>query len=189
MIIPAGFCQATLNFGGNGLAFPAACVLGLDQGGGATPEDVAENVYTTFSSTILPQLTNDIVLESVLVKFGPNDTGPSAEFTGTDDGGISSPGAPSNVAYLIRKNTSLGGRKGRGRMYVPGVSEATVGSDGALEPANMALIQTAVTNFGAALVLDGMAPVLLHGDATTPTPITTLVVQPVAATQRRRLRR
>lgn len=189
VVIPSGFCQATVNFGGNGLAFPGAVVLGFDQGGGADPDDVAETIYDTWASTILTLQTSAITLESVLVKFGPNTTGPSGEHTGAEVGGLSGQGSPSNCAYLVRKNTALGGRRGRGRMYIPGCLETSVGSDGAILEPDLANIQDQVTAFGAALVLAGLPMVVLHSDATTPTPVTTLVVQAVIATQRRRLRR
>jgi hypothetical protein len=189
MIIPSGFAQCTMGFAGNGLANPAAVVFGIDQGGGANPDDVAEQVYDTWVATILNQQCDDITLVSCLVKFGPNDTGPSAEFTGNDPGVLSASGAVSNTAYLVRKNTSLGGRKGRGRMYLPGVVESTVGSDGAIDPTPLASLQLEVTGFGNVLTLGSLPMVLLHNDATAPTPVTSLVVQGRVATQRRRLRR
>lgn len=189
MIIPVGFSQATLNFAGNGLANPGAVVFGMDQGGGADPDTVAEQVYGAFEATILTQLTDDITLTSCLVKFGPNTTGPSAEFAAAAIGGIGGAGSPSNAAYLVRKNTSLGGRQGRGRMYLPGVAESTTGSDGAIDPGTRDIIQDEVTTFGNLLVLASIPMVLLHTDATAPTPVTTLVLQGRIATQRRRLRR
>lgn len=189
MNIPSGFAQVTLGFAGNGLANPAACVFGVDQGGGATPEDVAETIFDLFVGTILPNLNDDVELVSSLVKFGPNTTGPSAEFTGSEAGGAAGSGGVSNTAYLVRKNSGLGGREGRGRMYLPGVTEVDVGSDGLVDPILLGALQTDVTNFGAGLTLGGFPMVILHNSATTPTPVTTLVVQSRVATQRRRLRR
>lgn len=189
MIIPTGFGQVTLNFAGNGLANPGACVFGIDQAGGVAVDDAAENIYNAFSSTILTRLTDDITLTSCLVKFGPNTTGPSAEFSGTEAGGLGGSGATSNTAYLVRKNTALGGREGRGRMYLPGVQEASVGSDGLLDTTARDLLQDECDTFRDALGLLTVPLVLLHNSATAPTAVTGLAVQARAATQRRRLRR
>lgn len=189
MTIPVGFCQATWNFSGNGLQHPAAVVCGFDQGSGAAVEDVASSLYNLMGITILTKLTNDINLDSCVVKFGPDSTGPSAEATGSFTGGVSSPGASSQVAYLVRKNTGLGGRRGRGRMYLPGVNEAAIGSDGVLDSTFLGELQDEVDEFVGSLSLASLPMVVLHDDATAPTAVTTLVVQPVVATQRRRLRR
>lgn len=187
--IPTGFGHVLLGFGGNGLAFPGASTFGIDQGGGADPADVAETIYNGFAATVLTQLTDDITFEVCRVKFGPNTTGPSAEFFGAETGGSAGAGSPSNCAYLLRKNSTLGGREGRGRMYLPGVIESTTGSDGAIDPGQRASIQDDVDAFVGALALAGLPMVILHSSATPPTPVTTVEVQANIATQRRRLRR
>lgn len=189
MIIPAGFCQITHNFGGNGLAFPAAVVYGVDQGGGATPDGVAESAHNGWGAEIMPLLNDDVQLESTVAKFGPNDVGPSAVEVGTVLGGNSAAGASSQVAYLVRKVTALGGHRGRGRMYLPGVTESVIGSDGNVDGVFGALLQTALSDFFGTMGFVGLPLVLLHGDATAPTAITSLQLDANVATQRRRLRR
>lgn len=189
MTIPVGFAQTTFNFGGNGLAFPGAIVHGWDPGGGLSAADVAAATHSSFADNVMPELNDDVTLESTLCKFGPDATGPSALFTDPTNGGHSTTGAASNLCYLVRKNTALGGRQGRGRMYLPGVDEGEVGSDGAVSVGQVAALQAALDDFYAALILVTIIPVVLHDDALTPTPMTTAVVQAVAATQRRRMRR
>lgn len=189
MRIPIGFAQVAHDFGGNGLAFPAAVVYGVDISGSLTPSEMAESLHIAFGAEILEVVNESVQLERTRVKYGPQDLGPFGEFSDTIVGGTPGAGSPSNCAFLITKSTGLGGRKGRGRMYLPGCTESQVGSDGALDAGQQALLQTAMTNWQGALTFVGQPLVLLHNDETSPTPVTSLSVQGVIATQRRRMRR
>jgi hypothetical protein len=105
---------------------------------------------------------------------------------------------PQNTAYLIRKRTDLAGRRGRGRMYVPGVSEADSGATGMVLASAVTAWQTAFNNwFNDLTVTVGnrfYPPAVLHrsegiGVEPLPTLVTSFVVDSRVATQRRRLRR
>lgn len=189
MIIPTGYAQVTHEFGGNGLAFPGAVVYGVDPPGGADPSDLAEALSDAWATYVIPRQNESITLENTVVKFGPNSTGPTGEFAVTIPGERTGAGSPSNCAVLVKKTTSLGGKQGRGRMYIPGCTEADVGSDGALDATQQGNWQTAMSNWAAFLAISVAPLVILHGDALTPTPVTAVTVQAVIATQRRRLRR
>lgn len=98
---------------------------------------------------------------------------------------------PPNVATLVKKNTGLRGRKNRGRMYVPGLAgEGDVDNNGFISGASLGTFQTAFTNFFNDL--DGATPVsdimLLHEDNSLATRVSSLEVENLVATQRRRLR-
>jgi hypothetical protein len=121
--------------------------------------------------------------------MGPDDTGPSALHSAVEPGAGDSAAAPPNVSVLVRKNTALGGRKGRGRMYIPGVAEADSDGAGVMSSVRQAAWQAQADTFLVAAALGGLAGVVLHEDATTPTPIISLAVDGRVATQRRRLRR
>jgi hypothetical protein len=139
---------------------------------------------------VLNQLSDDIALQRTIVKFGPSETGPSGEFVDTRTGSITGDGSSAAVAALCRKITELGGRKGRGRWYLPGMAEANVTSGGALNATYLGNLNTDLEVFRA--FIDGTvdaAMVLLHNDLTTPTLVTELVAQGTVATQRRRQRR
>jgi hypothetical protein len=119
-------------------------------------------------------------------------TGPSALVSSNIQGTGGSNGISSNVSYLVRKVTALGGRAGRGRMYLPGPTEADVNEAGAILGARVTSLQAALNDFLTQMVADGDGPVLLHGvgsPISTPTPITSFSLDTRAATQRRRLRR
>lgn len=105
---------------------------------------------------------------------------------------------PPNSAVLIRKQTGLAGRRGRGRMYVPGVLEGSVDNVGLLTSTYRGSLQTAYDLWltgleeGVSSILP-MPPVVLHrsegaGVEPAPTPVTSLTVETKIATQRRRLR-
>lgn len=100
---------------------------------------------------------------------------------------------PSNCAFFARKNTGNAGRKFKGRFYWPaGYLTASGISPTGVIPASpdLATLQTALTNFLAALTTAQILPVIVHGDdgETPPTVITSFLAQQTIATQRRRLR-
>lgn len=189
MTIPSGFAQCNLRFGGIAAPLGSEVVLGINQPDfGPGPIDVAEVVADHWVSDILPLQSSALVLQSVLCKFGPDVDGPSAEFTVGTAGGAAATTVPPNVALLVRKNTASGGRKNRGRMFVPGIVEGNVDQSGDMDGTVLGNWQTALDDF-----LDGLdtaqhTMVLLHGDDTDPTTVTSLTAQVRVATQRRRLR-
>jgi hypothetical protein len=101
---------------------------------------------------------------------------------------------PQNTAYLIHKVTAFGGRRNKGRFYLPGVGEPDVSILGALTTAEKTRIQNALNAWFVALnaIANIDDVVILHSSGITPTPAPTAVVgfliDPVVATQRRRLR-
>jgi hypothetical protein len=105
------------------------------------------------------------------------------------------PSLPQSVALLLQKRTGLSGRRNRGRMYLPGINEAVVDSRGQVLAASIASLNASLATwlgkFGTIMAdFDNM--VILHSlgisGAPPPTVVTQMLVDPVAATQRRRLR-
>jgi hypothetical protein len=122
------------------------------------------------------------------------DGGPPAVYEALDgtQGPNGSPAPPQNCALLVRKRTALGGRRGRGRMYLPPFPLAEGGIDhaGKVDPA----LVSAWTASSQQAFNEGVSPVLLHATSPKsptppPTPITSFLVDSMIATQRRRLRR
>lgn len=115
--------------------------------------------------------------------------------------GVVSPGAvgtlvaeamPPNCAVLIRKATSRGGRRGRGRMYVPpfNVAEGNVGPAGTIASAQLSAIQTLWSNCLTQLNSGDYPPYLLHETSeVAPDAVFSWNVQARVATQRTRLRK
>lgn len=156
------------------------------------PVEIAENVKTAVeTSNFLANSTSEVRITSILVKHGPNDTGPAAELGVQIFGETSGNAVPPQVAVLIRKNTVQGGRKGQGRFFLPGIPEAGVSSAGVLDQAYVNDIQAAMDAFHESLADQLMPMLLLHsveGSSDLPLAVTRLVVQSKVATQRRRLR-
>lgn len=109
---------------------------------------------------------------------------------------------PQNSAVLIKKNTGLGGRRNRGRMFVPGLAgEASVSNLGVVVESTRLIWQGVADAFLAALeatnggIVPSQPMQVLHtpdpitGVAPAPTPVSSLTVASTIATQRRRLRR
>lgn len=104
---------------------------------------------------------------------------------------------PNNTALLVRKTTVLGGRRHRGRMFLPPafVAEGNVNPNGVIDGAQVATIQNRLdafqTDVNSATSIDRL--VILHNDTPAPVPDPTSILQLVldtkVATQRRRMRR
>lgn len=194
MIIPSGFAQVNLKWSGASVPTGAECTYGVDISGySGDPTDLGESVASAYNAANLDgvQVTT-ISLTSILVKFGPNVTGPSAEVATSFPGTISSPGNWPATSVLVQKNTSAGGRAGRGRMYWPGITESDVSVAGIVDTAYRLAMDTALTSFLDQHVVANHPMVLLHGDSSpipTPLPILSLVPASQVATQRRRNRR
>lgn len=98
---------------------------------------------------------------------------------------------PNNCAVLIRKQSAVGGRRGRGRNYLPSayLPESTVNQVGTIDPAQVSNITTWFGTFWDGLEDAFLYPSLFHSDVAVHTPLLGFTVQPKIATQRTRLRR
>jgi hypothetical protein len=116
-------------------------------------------------------------------------------------GGRTGETMPANVTILVQKQTGIGGRGSRGRMYLPGVLEVdVVNSTGNLATGVQASFQTALNSFLAELEAPMTAvpyemvvisTILGKVDRTSAlvTKVIALPVSPYVATQRDRLKR
>ena len=190
MNIPTGFAQVNLMFVGAGLPRNAQIALGVENASPLTAAGVAGSVGGAFVTNVMPLLSEGVTLQSVKAKLGPNATGAEAEIAyGTPGGATGDEPLPPNVAALVRKITATGGRKGQGRIFVPGVTEDSTTGGGYLTPTALAALQTAFDDFLTDIGTTFTPMVVLHNDATTPTDVTELAVQQLLATQKRRIRR
>lgn len=190
--IPEGFAQINFKFGGVACPSGAEVTFGCDVSAYAgTPVDLATLAASEFEG-VVEQMTTQLSLLSTLVKFGPNETGPSAEVA-TPHGGIDGGAAvPPNTSILVQKQTTQGGRSGKGRCYLPGFREDKVDGGGNVDATNLGNIGTALEIFRANMETADVPLVVLHGPNspfTVPGFILELVPQAKVATQRRRLRR
>lgn len=175
------------------------CGHEIDASSGANNDDVANDLMTAFGDNIMPQLNANYELQGVTCYIG-QDAPSSLIATSSLPAVAGSKGTdavPQNTAYLVRKRTDLAGRRGRGRMYIPSVIDTEVDDQGRLTTASQLSWTTSLDNWMADLTTAVGArlypPVVLHrsegiGVEPLPTPVQSFVIDPVVATQRRRLR-
>lgn len=98
---------------------------------------------------------------------------------------------PINAAMILRKHTAAGGRRGRGRCYLPPyfATEDSI-TPGGMLPTTVSTLENRWENFMEDMATAGFPLVLCHATAPfTPTPITNLTLELLLGTQRRRMRR
>lgn len=193
MLIPLGFAQINAIHTGTSLPFGAQWTLAVNHDNiEQTPIQVAQAFEDALQvSNLYDQVCLGVTMTSVLVKFGPNDTGKSALEPANEPGVNGNQAAP-QAAFLIHKNTDDGGRAGRGRFFLPGVPDATLNPSGTIVSANLSAMQTALETFRTNLIANDLIPVVLHNvgsPLSSPSPITSFSADARAATQRRRMRR
>lgn len=106
----------------------------------------------------------------------------------TPGGTAHTPTTP-QVTFLVKKETGLGGRRNHGRMYIPGVSEQDVDAVGVVAATKVTELVNGFQAWVTNVVASHFTLQLLHNGAFVPTPVTSLTIQQLAATQRRRLRK
>jgi hypothetical protein len=196
VIIPVGFAQVSMDMYLTGDPEVQTTTLGLDvDAGDDDPAVLADTVFNIVTGTNRPfalsRVQNIWTIGpfrcTIMTATGPL-TGVGAQvLPGTGSVG----GLPQNCSWLIRKSTARGGRKGRGRMYVPpcDLMEGNVSETGVI---NSSIRNTHTTEWNSVrtdLTTAGNAPVLLHSDGTVPDTITVFTCDNRIASQRRRLRK
>jgi hypothetical protein len=209
MTLPVGFARITLNFTGVNLPTGGSVIYCIENPADDPASQLATEAITAWSGSTMPgHQSSDVSLTSVLCKKGPDETGASAVATASVPGAGGANSAPPGVCWLIHKHTPLGGRRGRGRMYVPGIPEGNVEDDGMILASEVTAINTDLVAWLAANVAAGTPTMLEHfpetewvlvngqprrqpvgGAVPSPTVVSGMTCDPKSATQRRRLRR
>ncbi len=200
--IPAGYAVAALKWRCLGDPDDMISTIGLDvvSASTPTPSEVANLVSTAWLSAWPASiLSNLYTFLGTDVTFGPQPgEGPSGQDVRAVVGTITTPPPASNTALLIKKLTALGGRRNRGRMYLPAgnTEEQAIDHNGMIQTAAVPVYQTRMDSFYSALVASAptLQPVILHGPTVAgvapaePTVMTGFSAQPQVATHRRRMR-
>jgi len=198
MAIPVGFFLAHLLYQPVAGTHVSTIGVGLDWVGAGpipTPIEAAEIVDT--AATGVSSIATGSFMGSDWKYLGASVTyqdevGPlTGQFDHVITGAGTAGSLPPNCAILVSKQTGLGGRRNRGRVYLPPVypAETIVDSLGIINPTSVGLLGDRFAAFDSALFSAEFQTVLFHDTAPfTPTPVTGWVVSNLLATQRRRMR-
>ena len=199
LIIPPGFAQATIPFKHISVAREAVITFGVDvSDAGGDYQAAITTIYSAYAATFGTVLDSDVAGGPVRLRVGQDGGDPLAvEGTAVFSAGAGGASLPSNCAVLFKKTTATGGRKGRGRFYLPwSCADSGVDDVGQIEPSDVPEFQTLATDFLEQLAtgVPETPMVLLHdssgiGVEPPPSPVLALTVDPLIATQRRRLAR
>ncbi len=193
MLIPIDFGQANMIFTGQAAPTGAEVTVGFSHDLFAgTASEAAVQFKNKWVLRIIGNQASSITLARVDVKFGPNDLGPQGSAPAGVNGGDTNSADPPNIALLVKKSTGVGGRSGRGRMFVPGMTSTLFDSSGNVAADRISTLDLAFENFRTDMATLGLPLHLLHGPASpvsVPYPIVNLSIDARGATQRRRLRR
>jgi hypothetical protein len=203
-IYDSGLVLVTHHFKHDSLSREAVITFAaLDAVPGATAQAWADSLHTNASNALGPQLDSNVQLMRTTTLKGDGST----TFTvGTSLGdarrGSKATGMlPSNTAALVQKRTLLGGRMGRGRVYLPWfLPELEVDEIGTVTTSTVGNLQAAIDTYYAGyagkmiiahriydLPWDNPARELIA--VSTGPLVNNLVVSSIAATQRRRMPR
>lgn len=193
VIIPPGFAQVSIEHWLTAYNRPAVTTWGIDLSGNAADADsVAQQQWSIYTTHMGPQIDSTVTIRDCRVAIGQDGGDPILGFsTGSTAGGRSAESTPPALALMITKRTNSGGRRGRGRIYIPwALSDTAVSENGAIAGASLTAWGSAASAWRSALAAANRHMVLLHGSGLTappaPTPVENLVVNPTIRTQRRR---
>lgn len=194
-IIPPGFSQAAIQFRHDTYIRPAVCVFGIASPP-VQPSDAVMRVALAVETTIMTRMDNQVGLHSVRLAVGTSGGDPIvAETFPTKKGDVNRSSLPPALALRVIKTTGLGGRRGRGAMFLPwAVAENQVDEVGNVSNGEVQAWSNAMNDFKDELAAQECDLVLLHAEgvspAPPPTPVLTVGVDPIISNQvRRQVRR
>lgn len=191
MIIPNGFVGVIVPLHNAALSRTAAITYGVeDIAGTVNPQTIADDIQAVMDGDFVNRLDNAVTMGPVQVYVGGVGGTTPGTAAGSFPGQLSINSPPPNVAVLVHKNSTLGGRKGRGRLFIPWyVDKGSIDEAGGIDGTQRTNINNSLDNMLTALDAADYPMRLLHNDATVPSAVTSLTVDSRVATQRNRLGR
>lgn len=177
----------------------------IDYGGVALPRGASSSFYIQtsndagnwkaaippFLAGIADKMSNESQINGYSIKTGPEATGPTVYYPHLVPGGYGTQPVAPNTAVLVRFHPANVSGRYAGRMFLPGYTEAQCGPGGYWGQDLVNLLQGKFDNFKTALGLVGAWLAIVHANGTPAvcSPVDSISVQKLAATQRRRMRR
>lgn len=201
LIIPPGYGSAAFIFTGSVGTPEHVTTLGVDlSGAGGDFVGAANRLMKAYGLTLMGQTYSSLTLTRVTLSVGQDGPGGSVD-SDTDAyvGGKTGSAQAVAMAPVVRKVTGEIGRRGRGRMFPPGMlATSEVDTNGMISAGRRTSLQTAFDDFFTDLKFnDGgvgeptMQPVLLHSSgpgAGVPSVMTGFAVAPLVGWIRGRIR-
>lgn len=189
--IPDLFAQCSIPYASASSSRVAFVTFGIDnQGAFATPQEIAEAVWTPWEDNMIPRTDSNVVVGPVHVQQGTGSGINSGDGTSIASGTSAANSPPPNVALLVQKQTGLGGHANRGRMYLPwSCDESGLDEAGRVEPTVVSATTDAFNALLADLDTAGVPMCILHTGAGVPARVLSGACEGLVATQRRRLGR
>nr|CRY95213.1 hypothetical protein [uncultured prokaryote] len=200
LIIPPGYASAAFVLNGPIGTQPFISTIGLDvRAAGGDYQNAANQAMAIYAQNFMPSTSNQLTLERVVLSIGQDGgDAPTVESNlPGQPGEATGDFLPLSNALLLNKRTSRLGRRGRGRMFIPGVlKDNVVDVNGRVLNVTVAAFDLVAAAFideltEGDIVGPAMPPVLLHNagiGAGDPDLITSLTVNPVIGTVRKRIR-
>lgn len=202
--IPPGFASAAIEVLGSAGTAPYITTFGVDTSeAGGDFLKVANECFDCYASNWQLVTSDQLTINRCILSVGQDGGEAPSVISDLSSRVGNRSGASEHIgtALLINKNTATLGRRGRGRMFIPGVlADSQVSLEGRLNASQIDLFQEIADQFGQQLQngvpgtsIDDWIPlqgVLLHGpvDGIDPSPITSFPVQSKVGMLRRRLR-
>lgn len=191
MIVPNGFVAVVVPLHNVSLSRTAVITYGVeDIAGTVNPQTIADDIQGVMDGDFVNRLDTNVTMGPVQVYVGAVGGTVPGTAAGSFPGQLNIASPPPNVAVLVHKNTTLGGRKGRGRMFIPWyVDKGSIDEAGGIDGTQRTNINNSLDNMLTALDAADYPMRLLHNDSTVPSAVTGLTVDSRVATQRNRLGR
>lgn len=192
--IPAGYAQSVFEFSCSGTSHRPTFTMGMNGPPDTTASEIASVCAIAITAVGSLCTAATMILGWSFVGVNTTLETESGPMVGSASASVIGTGAadalPINCALLVNKITTRGGRKGRGRFFLPPftVAEGGVNNVGTIASGDITALQAKLENFLTGLLTPGFNPVLLHEDGSLPNEIVDLILQPTIATQRRRMR-
>lgn len=194
IVVPVGEFQCVIRWALAGDLEPMVSTIGLRSSNGLTALGAAETITEGLVTSGGPCHAGAMVTGWSFLGVTAYQRTPEGFLVGehneTVNGIKGGSTVPPNCAQLVTKVTGLGGRRNRGRMYVPPFADAETNISNTGVLLNLSGLQVLWDFFYDTVIADpGVSTfVLFHSDGTPSTPITGLRVESVMATQRKRMR-
>lgn len=192
-IIPPGYAEATILHQHAGMARAAAVVHGINrqQLPTATADELAALVADAYLQTMRTRIDSQVTIGPVTLTVATAGEPVIGFAPATAPGGRGQASVTPAISLLVQKRTARGGRRGRGRSYIPwALPENQVDEVGLISPGERDGWAATASGWLAELEGNDVPMALLHSVGLTdpggPNAVTSLVVSPVVATQRRR---